>query len=62
MKEEEVQPRVGRWKTVPPVSGAFEVLPGSLHSVAGAPDNGAEENAGYSGRDDTHRIERVSGG
>jgi hypothetical protein len=27
-------------------------LPGSLHSVAGAPDSGAQEKAGHSGRDD----------
>ena len=31
-------------------------LPGSLRSVAGAPNYGAEEKAGHSGRDDSGRI------
>jgi hypothetical protein len=30
-------------------------LPGSLRSVAGAPNYGAEEKAGHSGRDDRQR-------
>jgi hypothetical protein len=32
-----------------------QTLPGSLHSVAGAPYSGAEEKAGHSGRDDRTR-------
>jgi hypothetical protein len=31
------------------------MLPGSLHSAAGAPECGAKENAGRSGRDDSAR-------
>jgi len=38
-----------------------ENLPGSLHSAAGAPNNGAQENAGRSGRDDSNGDGRISG-
>jgi len=33
-----------------------ETLPGSLHSAAGAPNYGAQENTGRSGRDDTASV------
>ena len=36
----------------PSICGEMHWLPRSLHCVAGAPDNGAEEKAGHSGRDD----------
>jgi hypothetical protein len=38
-----------------------ETLPGSLHSAAGAPNYGAQENAGRSGRDDSYGDGRISG-
>jgi hypothetical protein len=38
-----------------------ESLPGSLHSTAGAPDYGARENAGRSGRDDNSGGGRLTG-
>jgi hypothetical protein len=35
------------------IAQAASTLPGSLHSVAGAPNDGAQEKAGHSGRDDS---------
>jgi len=38
-----------------------EISPGSLHSAAGAPEYGAQENPGNSGRDDGYGNGRISG-
>jgi hypothetical protein len=38
---------------LPMICGDVAILPWSLHSAAGAPNCGAEEKAGRSGRDDS---------